>query len=255
MTLPWVLSFVLLTLLLIARHQFLKSRMLLRTRPRREPQRWPAPIAPTELPDAEDYYPNNLRDVYHTAFLLRQVLLPELVPPVLDHANYWIRSSSQRVEKATVTERATRHASSQEQAGLHYLSSEPIGIEGLSRLHPVRKIRFTITSKDQGWSDYRQWHGTYQHSWTWFEATTRGRDVVDAAPAESRRICTNIHAGKEYETHVITWTDDADDADEARFVKSFQRGHQIDITVWACFPGWTNHVAGARIEVFTAAIR
>ena len=221
MTVPWILSFVLLTLLLVARYQLFASPSVFGKRPRRHPGRR---IVPTELPDAEDYYPSNLRDVYHAAFLLQQVLLPELVPSVLDHAEYWIKSSSQRIERATVTQRSPRHPPSQEQAGLHYLSSEPIGIEGLSGLHPVRKVRFTIRSKDQGWSDYRDLHGTYQSSWTWFEATTRGRDVVDDMPAESRRICTNVHAGKEYKTHVITWTDDAVDADEARFVTSFQRG-------------------------------
>jgi hypothetical protein len=34
--------------------------------------------------------------------------------------------------------------------------------------HPVRKIVFTITSRDQGWT--HQQKGTYESSWTWFEA-------------------------------------------------------------------------------------
>ena len=36
--------------------------------------------------------------------------------------------------------------------------------------HPCRRIIFTITSSDQGWSSVLADHGTYNGSWTWFEA-------------------------------------------------------------------------------------
>ena len=37
-------------------------------------------------------------------------------------------------------------------------------------VHPVRKIVFSIKSKDQGWGGNRQHKGTFKSSWTWFEA-------------------------------------------------------------------------------------
>lgn len=37
-------------------------------------------------------------------------------------------------------------------------------------VHPVRKVVFTIKSKDQGFVDGGQNAGTYNASWTWFEA-------------------------------------------------------------------------------------
>lgn len=37
-------------------------------------------------------------------------------------------------------------------------------------LHPVRKVVFSIRSKDQGWGGEREDHHTYHGSWTWFEA-------------------------------------------------------------------------------------
>ncbi|KEY72872.1 hypothetical protein S7711_04448 [Stachybotrys chartarum IBT 7711] len=43
---------------------------------------------------------------------------------------------------------------------------------------PVRKVVFTIKSKDQGWGGQREHRGTYDGSWTWFEA---GLERFDAA--------------------------------------------------------------------------
>lgn len=57
--------------------------------------------------------------------------------------------------------------------------------------HPCRKIVFTITSHDQGWSNNaRQDRGSYRGSWTWFEAglerfekdAKRPEDSIERAP-------------------------------------------------------------------------
>lgn len=37
-------------------------------------------------------------------------------------------------------------------------------------VNPVRKIVFSVKSKDQGWGGNREHKGTYKSSWTWFEA-------------------------------------------------------------------------------------
>lgn len=44
-------------------------------------------------------------------------------------------------------------------------------------LHPVRKVVFSIRSKDQGWGGDSEDHHTYHGSWTWFEA---GLEKFDA---------------------------------------------------------------------------
>ena len=207
------------------------------------------------LPNKQDYYPRTARDAYYTFFLLRQKLPPELAYNILEEAEYWLKSTTERTELAIVTDRNQRTLT--QQAGLHYLSSEPIGTEGKGRLHPVRKIVFTITSKDQGWADNPAFNGTYEQSYTWFEAVTRGRDVTEqTSHSESRRIVTNVRAGKEYKTHTVALYANAEDEGEKEWVKNnLKRGHQVDITVWARYPGWENHVAAARIEVFTAVLR
>ncbi|KAH8907781.1 hypothetical protein BR93DRAFT_566118 [Coniochaeta sp. PMI_546] len=50
--------------------------------------------------------------------------------------------------------------------------------------HPCRKVVFTIRSHDQGWGGDPQHHGTYEGSWTWFDA---GLEKFDAgAEAEEQ---------------------------------------------------------------------
>jgi hypothetical protein len=232
------------------------ATMLPRRRRPRGVARAHSPQPPSHpLPNKQDYYPRNARDAYHTFFLLRQKMPPELAYTILEDAEYWMKSTTERTEAVVVTDRHQRTLS--QQAGLHYLSSEPIGTEGIGRLHPVRKIVFTVTSKDQGWADNPALNGTYEQSYTWFEAITRGRDVTEGAPhSESRKIVTNVRAGKEYKTHVVALYANAEDKGEKEWVKNnLKRGHQVDITVWARYPGWANHVAAARIDVFTAVLR
>jgi hypothetical protein len=232
------------------------ATMLPRPRLRRPLVSPPSPKPPEHpLPNSQSYHPQTPRDVYHTFFLLRQKLPPELAYVILEEAEYWMKSTTERKDTVIVTDR--NHRSFSQPAGLHYLSSQPIGTEGKGRLHPVSKVVFTITSKDQGWADNLAFNGTYEQSYTWFEAVARGRDVTEQAPpSEGRRIVTNVRAGKEYKTHVVSLYANAQDDGEREWVKNnLKRGHQVDITVWARFPGWENHVAAARIEVFTTVLR
>ncbi|KAF7181190.1 hypothetical protein CNMCM7691_000319 [Aspergillus felis] len=172
-----------------------------------------------------------------------------LTAPSLEFGDSWVRSSVHRDHDVTVTDQDLVTNTEGEQEGFRYLSSAPIGVHHKSEVYPVRKIAFTITSKDQGWSSYPESHGTYDNSWTWFEAVVRS----ESRPMrQKRRIVSNVHAGKDYKTHVVTWSADATDEEDRMFVKSIRRGDYIDLTVWAAFSGWENHVASARIDIFTA---
>lgn len=52
--------------------------------------------------------------------------------------------------------------------------------------HPCRKIVFTITSHDQGWSgNARHDRGSYRRSWTWFEAGLERFDRNAVRPKDS----------------------------------------------------------------------
>jgi len=218
-------------------------------------------------------------EIYHAAFLLRQKLPPELVPEILDFAEYWLKYSWSKHDAILVSEQQNH-----ERDGYPYLSSGLIGEDGLSGRHPVRKVVFEITSRDQGWSDHSQDHDTYRGSWTWFEAfahddeaerpspigrrttssstaTSVASDLegIDPAPASprapSRELTRNVHAGKEYKTHTITWSADSEDQEEAKWVRELKRGQVIVVTAHARFPGWANHLRSAKIDIFIAAVR
>ncbi|KAJ6564632.1 hypothetical protein B0H19DRAFT_1259052 [Mycena capillaripes] len=121
-------------------------------------------------PNQGNYYPCCPDDVFQVRRFLVEFLPPELVNTILDDAQYWprIRCTSNA---------ATVHASSNSyhNASLRCLitpafpSSETLG--GPAACLRVKLIKFGIFSHDQGWGGHPQDHGTYQGSYTWFEAT------------------------------------------------------------------------------------
>lgn len=214
-----------------------------------------AGMSPLSPFTAQEYFPRNLQEIYHVAFLLRQKLPPELVPSIIDFAQYWLRSEKSLRRHESI---AQRHLGRDDRGerGFMYLLSEPIAGDYMHQcsLHPVRKIIFTLSSRDQGWSSFAQDHGTRNNSWTWFDAVVQDNTPDYATAPSSRRITTNIHAGQDWERQVITWSADSEN-DERDWLMSLRRGQRVGIEVWARYPGWTNRVRSAKIEIFTAAVR
>jgi hypothetical protein len=224
-------------------------------------------------------------DIFHVAFLLQQKLPPELVPPILDYAEYWLKSSVAIMQDMEVSDiRILGRRSDYITPAATYLSTTPIGeVPGecengiaLVGQHPVRKVVFTVESQDQGWSDYLQDHGTERGSWTWFEAVVREpdqsiyQDLLRAReettyaqhwrdeapePPRGRRVCSNVHAGRRYRTKSVTWSVHDGDKEVEKWVAELKREQIVDLTVWAKYPGWRNRVRSARIEVYLAAVR
>ncbi|QDS73669.1 hypothetical protein FKW77_002689 [Venturia effusa] len=218
-------------------------------------------------------------EVYETSFLLRQKGLPvELVAPILNHAEYWMRTAYGRHESISVAQDFGGRGGDEE-----YLRTAPIGDDGLTGLKPVRKVVFAVESRDQGWSSYPDDHGTYRGSWTWFEARRIDSSALEAGEGQGRRedeeeeqelhpendardpaeissrvegreILRNIHAGKNWHRHVISWAAD-DEGEDGEWVRGLKRGDAIILSAHARFPAWTNRVRNAKIAVYTAAIR
>jgi hypothetical protein len=226
-------------------------------------------------------------DIYHVAFLLQQELPPELIPQILDYAEYWLKSTVSRSDYTEVTDiRPMSRRPNYNCAGMTYLSSLPIGeIPGedengiaLVGTHPARKVVFTIESQDQGWSDtYREDQGSERNTWTWFETVVREasqatyQDVLRTQfereaqmngvrgaippPPRGREVSRNLHCLKKFQEYSRTWTINDEDEEARQWVQKLQRGQVIDLTVWARFVGWRNRVKSASIDVYTAAVR
>ncbi|KAK2612508.1 hypothetical protein QQS21_001446 [Conoideocrella luteorostrata] len=136
--------------------------------------------------------------------------------------------------------------------GIRYLSSAPIAAYHESVDNPVLELKVSITSKDQGWSSYPNYHGTYSHTYSWFEVSVRSS--ADTKPPK-KEIVRNVHAGSEYKTHTVSWTVNSEDERQSRWVRSLRRGDYIDLTIWAEFAGWENHVEAAEMTVVTTLKR
>lgn len=136
------------------------------------------------------------------AMLTRALNLPpEMLDLIIDHAEYWPHTES----CMSHTRRQVRITSSRRgQENVMLLRTPPIGfrqdriadltswmsdpsslqpleaelshgflkdLKPLSTLeHPVRKLVFSIRSRDQGWGGEPGHRGTFHGSWTWFEA-------------------------------------------------------------------------------------
>jgi len=183
-------------------------------------------------------YPKTPHDVYHVAFLLRQVTLPDLIPEILDLAEYWPKLSRSRQDQITYRENHN--------AGNRYVVA---GVAGMTGPRMVRKIVFSVTSHDQGWCG-----DASAGSWTWFEAQVQLS--YNQVPSEFTRIelFRNVTADRNYKTHEITWSYDAEDDEERNLVLSLQSGSVILVHPWARFGGWVNHVSSASIEIYAAAV-
>ena len=110
----------------------------------------------------------------------------------------------------------------------------------------LRRVIFHIESKDQGWSSGSPQHkGTFEGSWTWFEAIVMKPDgtpqsIQDLIPrVELQR---NRHAGLQYESYRIALPCDSP------LLEDLTEQNIICLVACAQFPGWVNHVRKACIE-------
>lgn len=148
----------------------------------------------------------------------------------------------------------------------------------------IRRVTFEVVSHDQGWSSFHTTHqGTFEASWTWFEAVVRHakptslpssaaeaglhqetsdksttaleNQDADKEPSSKEAethsnkeqrwdIQRNRHAGKEWERHQIEKDIDSD------LVQSLRAGDVIGLDACAVFPGWQNFIQSARVEVW-----
>ncbi|WEW61874.1 hypothetical protein PRK78_007371 [Emydomyces testavorans] len=95
----------------------------------------------------------------------------EIVDMILDGADYWA-SIETKMDGPRVI-RQDQDAEVLKTGGLCYSpTAHPIDprILPYRTAHPCRKISFTVTSHDQGWGGSQP--GSYDGSWTWFDAYT-----------------------------------------------------------------------------------
>lgn len=223
--------------------------------------------------DAE-YWPKDEEDIVKTALCLQRKLTRRasntdnssqrirstagLISHILDLAEYWIRSTSIRVD---LNER-----------GEVRRWGEPLTPYIMSRVitsrssQPVRRVAFEITSHDQGYCS----NPDRGLSWTWFTADVHRRENSTLAKQlagfqdqgnANREIYLAHNRGANWEwfTHRLSWSlaDDSAAASSERrsWITGLTPGDRIVVVPHARYPGWENWVRRIKIDVFTTCLQ
>ena len=121
-----------------------------------------------------------------------------------------------------------------------------------------------MTSRDQGWSSTSGSQGTYDDSWTWFDAVVLppedqhppaeavphavGECVYYGPPPYRHHVQHNRHAGSEMESYrVELWR-----LDGLGMFQIMKKGSRVAFVACARFPGWVNRVQDAGMEFWSA---
>ncbi|MCJ1465745.1 hypothetical protein MMC07_004364 [Pseudocyphellaria aurata] len=184
----------------------------------------------------------------------RPALAPELILQILSDPSRWIMTWNDNIIEPTPVPYT--------EDSRILLRTPPLTARSVSLL---RKVVFTMRSHDQGWSSYPTNHGTYENTWTWFDAAVETKSVeavqeahgdIDSLvagmpkPLDSpnvrrrHRIQSNRHAVKEAENYRITIDRGQEPLDDLKV------GDQIMLIACARYPGWVNTIEAAGIEIW-----
>lgn len=184
-----------------------------------------------------------LHDVYHTAFILRQKLVPDVVGLILDYADCFVKQScGYRFEP---------EMSVYEFESPRKVAESPAVRCNARTRQPVRMVSFEVESHDQGWAD-----STNGGSWTWFAAEVlHGDHTEHGGRGDARKDVVRNHvADGIFTLHRVDWRADGDDDEAAQWVRNLCPGDRIILLALAQFGGWVNYVKSVRITIYTRAV-
>jgi hypothetical protein len=176
-------------------------------------------------------------DIYRIALILRKRLVPDLVRPIIEHANLFVDQIS-TIDHYMVVRAANSPAVC--------LQSAPIVASSRSRA-PICQVDFTVVSKDQGYAAYPG-----AGAWTWFTAgilRNGSKEVV-----QERVICWNVTEIADFNPQHERWSSRSKDQEESAWVRMLRDGDQIVIRGHAQFVGWINFVNFVQVTVSSKVI-
>lgn len=177
----------------------------------------------------------------------------EIILQILDQPSRWIRTRVTRV--ATDDEPMLIGTDLQSRGEQRILATKPLSQSEVLR---VRRVVYTFRSRDQGWSSYPTQHGTYEGSFSWFEASltrliatdlieSERHDQFQSKTAKERiryELQRNRHAGRDPETYIHELGTDHG------LLQHAEEGDSLVLWARASFPGWENKLFNASIEVW-----
>lgn len=208
------------------------------------------PAAPVprgwDIPDERDLRVEAQKE-RHAAIqclLAHRGLPPELIQYICLDANEGLLCTVSRDDLVIYTDNANTV----------YLTTPPLSSSFVRDF--VLQVTVDTWSHDQGWSSEpnRDWLGTYQGSYTWWELTLdrpialRPEDSDDTTQPPTNEVhrihvCHNIHASREFKHHTLTLHRDHP------LLRDIQQGDRLSLWARTQYPGWTNIVRSAQIHV------
>ncbi|MCJ1263962.1 hypothetical protein MMC22_003833 [Lobaria immixta] len=164
----------------------------------------------------------------------RRALPTELILQILSHPSSWVLAWSDTIVRSARVDSAE---------GSKRLLRTPPLTERSARL--LRQVVFTIRSNDQGWSSYPTDHGTFENSWTWFDAAVESQNA-DSLHMRWHRLQANKHAVRKSESYTIPLLRGEGILDDLKV------GDQILLVACARYGGWVNNIKAAGIEMWEA---
>lgn len=192
--------------------------------------------------------------INHIIFLLRQKLIPDVIPSILHHAELFEHHSF-RVDDITTIHSGTH-------LGKEYdcLTTPPLRSRARIKC-PVQRIIFEIESREAVWE-----RRDGSCCWTRFTAgilpPPDSEDVDDEARRflqqggllNAREIGRHDSALREVKTYILQWTSDAEDEEERLWVRSLANGDRLVVRASALYPGFVNKIHTVRVALYMAAV-
>lgn len=150
-----------------------------------------------------------------------------------------------------------------DEMGLYTVSAARTGLEIVSEYCPerpylelqvppnieaVRKAVFKTISRDQGYSNEPEEHGSYRNSHSWFELAV----VTSSYHIRGHRqhLQSNIHAKPIFHEHVNSWDwEEEKNSSRRQWFDNIRPGDHIQIIPKAHHKGWRNYIMSAEIIV------
>ncbi|KAL2041130.1 hypothetical protein N7G274_006074 [Stereocaulon virgatum] len=195
-----------------------------------------------------------LHQCLSTSTRTRPALPNEIILQILDHPSRLILVNSVNISAPAAQEPLQCSSHGPHHGDWRIVATDPMPAHLIPRL---RVLVYSFKSRDQGWSSYPEHHGTYDASWTWFEAGLTPSEEQNSRTEESRQqelrgkkeqdryeLQRNRHAGRKPEDYRIELYRDH------KLLLRVEEGDQFALWARAMFPGWANSVYYARIDVW-----
>ncbi len=213
-------------------------------------------VSPPSTPVIEPWTIHDSNITLHECLSRRNPPIPnEIILQILDDSSRWIRTKIINAGLANDNEltRVGSHVRNHGQQQI--LATNQLSSLEVAR---IRRVVFTFRSQDQGWSGDPLHHGTFNGSWTWFEASLtrfigtdyseQERDDLTKIKEEKEKVRyqlqRNRHAGREPENYRHELGIDH------ALLQQVEEGDSFVLWARARYPAWENRVYKAVIEVW-----